>query len=106
MTTTLVLPGPIADEIAVASREPLEQAAVLLARRIEADGDVRLLARRLHWAPSDAYAEQSPHRMLIRSEGYVGALGAAEVDRAIPIWLHTHPSETGVPLPSRDNRPV
>lgn len=77
MTTTLVLPGLIADEIAVASREPLERAAVLLARRIEAAGDVRLLARCLHWVPSDAYAEQSPHHMVIRSEGYVGSLAAA-----------------------------
>lgn len=106
MTTTLVLPGLIADEIAVASREPLERAAVLLARRIEADGDVRLLARCLHWVPSDAYAEQSPHHMVIRSEGYVGSLAAAEVDGAIPIWFHTHPGETGVPLPSRHDRQV
>jgi hypothetical protein len=30
----------MADEIAVASRDPLERAAVLLARRIEANGDI------------------------------------------------------------------
>ena len=74
MTTTLVLPGLMADEIAAASRNPLERAAVLLVRRVEANGDVRLLARSLHWVPPDAYAEQSPHHMLIRSEGYVPAL--------------------------------
>jgi proteasome lid subunit RPN8/RPN11 len=106
MTTTLVLPGLMADEIAAASRNPLERAAVLLVRRVEANGDVRLLARSLHWVPSDAYAEQSPHHMLIRSEGYVPALGAAEADGAVPIWFHTHPGESGVPLPSRHDRQV
>ncbi len=106
MTTTLVLPGGIADEITVASREQLERAGVLLVRRIETDGDVRLLARCMHWVPSDAYVEQSPRHMLIRSEGYVGALAAAEADGAIPIWFHTHPGESGVPLPSRYDRQV
>ncbi len=45
-------------------------------------------------------------RLLIRSEGYVGALGAAEKDCAVPIWFHTHPGEEGVPLPSRHDRQV
>jgi hypothetical protein len=65
-----------------------------------------LLARSLHWVPSDAYVEQSPHHMLIRSEGYVAALGAAEADGAIAIWFHTHPGESGAPLPSRRDRRV
>jgi molybdopterin/thiamine biosynthesis adenylyltransferase len=44
--------------------------------------------------------------MLIASEGYVAALGAAEVDHAVPIWFHTHPFEDGVPLPSSHDRQV
>jgi len=43
MTTTLVIPGPIADEIAAATQNPLESAGVLLARRVETGKDVRLL---------------------------------------------------------------
>jgi ThiF family len=106
MTVTLVFPGPLAQEIALAARNPLESAAVILARRIELGDDVRLLARAIHWVPTDSYIEQSPHHMLIRSEGYVSALGAAEVDGAIPIWFHTHPGEEGVPLPSNHDRQV
>lgn len=106
MTISLVLPGPVADEIAHAARNPLECAGVLLARRLETDGDMRLLGRSLHWVPQTAYNEQSPHHMLIRSEGYVGALGAAEADSAVPIWFHTHPGEGGAPLPSRHDRQV
>ncbi|MBN2973524.1 ThiF family adenylyltransferase [Roseomonas aeriglobus] len=44
--------------------------------------------------------------MLIGSEGYVGALGAAETDRAIPIWFHTHPGDGAVPIPSKYDRQV
>lgn len=106
MITTLVLPGPLADEIAFTTRNLLECAGVLLARRIEAGGDVRLLGRSVHWVPQTAYNEQSQHHMLIRSEGYVGALGAAEADGAVPIWFHTHPGEGAVPLPSKHDRQV
>jgi proteasome lid subunit RPN8/RPN11 len=106
MMTTLVLPGPLADEIAAAARNPLECAAVLLARLVNAGAEARLLGRSLHWVPQAAYNEQSPHHMLIRSEGYVAALGAAESDGAVPIWFHTHPGEAGVPLPSKHDRQV
>ncbi|MER8715954.1 ThiF family adenylyltransferase [Mesorhizobium sp. M1295] len=106
MITTLVLPGSLADEIATASRNPLECAAVLLARRIDTGPEIRLLGRSLHWVPQAAYCEQSSHHMLIRSEGYVGALGAAEKDGAVPIWFHTHPGHEGVPLPSPHDRQV
>lgn len=106
MTTTLVLPGPLADEITTATRNPLECAGVLLARRVKAGVDVRLLGRTLHWVPQSAYREQSPYHMLIGSEGYVGALGAAEADRAVPIWFHTHPGEAAAPIPSKYDRQV
>ncbi|MET2831170.1 ThiF family adenylyltransferase [Mesorhizobium shangrilense] len=106
MTITLILPGPLADEIIAATRNPLECAGVLLARRVDIGPDVRLLVRTMHWVPQTAYNEQSPHHMLIRSEGYVGALGAAEADGAVPIWFHTHPGEVGVPLPSEHDRQV
>lgn len=106
MITTLVLPGPLADEIAFAARNPLECAGVLLARRVAVGAELRLLGRSLHWVPQAAYNEQSPHHMLIGSEGYVGALGAAEADDAVPIWFHTHPGKDGVPLPSKHDRQV
>jgi hypothetical protein len=106
MSTTLVLPGPLADDIAKVSRNTLEFAGVLLARRIEAGAEVRLLGRSMHWVPQAAYIEQSPNHMLIRSEGYVAALSAAEADGAIPIWFHTHPGEAGAPLPSKYDRQV
>jgi proteasome lid subunit RPN8/RPN11 len=106
MTITLVLPGPIAEAIAQTARHPTERAGVLLARRVEAGDDVRLLARSLHPVPAGAYIEESVHHLLIASNGYVGALGAAETDGAVPIWFHTHPGDEGAPLPSRHDRQV
>lgn len=106
MTTTLVLPGPIADQISSRAREPLESAAVLLARRVSSGEDSRLLARSIHWVDSASYAERSASHMIIRSEGYVSTLGCAESDRAVPLWFHTHPGEAGVPLPSPHDEQV
>ena len=99
MSTTLVLPGSLAAELEERARLPDESGAVLLVRRHSAeDGDTRLLGRSLHWVPERAYLDRSPHEMRIRSDGYVPALGLAEEDRAIPLWLHTHPA--GPPIPS------
>ena len=106
MTTTLVLPGPIEQEVRESVQLPLESAGVILARRVVTDNGVRLLARSLHWVGSAAYIERTAKHMSIRSEGYVGALGLAEIDHAVPIWFHTHPSEEGIPLPSCWDRKV
>jgi len=106
MTTTLVLPGPIADDIAKATQDPLESAGVLLARRVVVGEGVRLLARTLHWVDACAYVERTAWQLKIRSEGYVDALRLAEADRAIPIWFHTHPGEGAIPLPSRHDTQV
>ena len=40
-------------------------------------------------------------RSSITSDGYVPALAAAEADRSIPIWLHTHPGNESTPRPSK-----
>lgn len=106
MITTLVVPPPVAEEITLAARNAKECAAVLLARHVAVGDDVRLLARSFHPAPTEAYHEQTARQMLIGSDGYIAALGAAETDGAVPVWFHTHPGEEGVPLPSLHDRRV
>ena len=102
MTTTLVLPGQIADDIDRAARGSDETAGVLIARVVEApNGDVRLLARKMMWVTSDAYVVRESDRLSIASHGYVPALGEAERLQAAALWFHTHPGLDGVPLPSR-----
>ena len=102
MTVTLVLPDQIAAELFDVTAVDVETACVLLARQVETPrGNVRLLARALHWVPDDAYLRRDATRLSIASHGYVPALAAAEADRSIPIWLHTHPGHDSSPRPSK-----
>lgn len=105
MSVTLVLPDAITDDLIRKVALPDETAGVLLARRHpSANGDTRLLGRAVHWAPPEAYRHRSPSEMLITPEGYVPALGVAEQEGAVALWLHTHPR--GRPAPSERDRTV
>lgn len=97
MTTTLVLPSWIADDITAASRERLETAGVILAGTARTRAGVRLLAREVHWVPDHAYQRRTSRSLSILSSGYVQALGRAEDTGTVPIWLHTHPGTNAVP---------
>ena len=99
MSITLVLPDPITNDLVQKAALSDESAGVLIARQHQApSGDVRLLGRTLHWAPPDSYLHRTSSAMSITPAGYVWALGLAEQDGAVPIWLHTHPGDS--PLPS------
>lgn len=107
MTTTLVLPTPVADELRAAACVEVETAGVVLARPVPTpSGDLRLLAQELHWVPEDAYVRRDPQEMTIRSDGYVHALAIAELRDCVPIWLHTHPGADASPRPSDHDEAV
>jgi len=102
VTITLVLTDLLDREIAAASREPLETAGVILVKLVEtASGDLRLLGRKIAWVGTAAYIERHVDALSISSDGYVAALGEAAEAGLVALWFHTHPGETGVPLPSR-----
>ena len=101
MIVTLVLPEEISAELTQAANAHVESAGVLLARYMETpNGDVRLLARGMHWVPDDSYLVRNATALSIASHGYVPALAAAEADNSVPIWLHTHPGAGSSPRPS------
>ena len=107
MTVTLVAPEQIAGELFEAAGADVETAGVLLARHVETPGgDVRLLARGIHWVPDGAYRVREASEMSIASHGYVPGLAAAEADQAVPIWLHTHPGNGTSPRPSKHDENV
>ena len=107
MTVTLVLPDQIAAELFEATVADMETACVLLVRHVETPGgDVRLLARELHWVPDEAYLLRNATALSIASHGYVPALAAAEADQSVPIWLHTHPGSESSPRPSKHDERV
>ena len=101
MTVTLVLPSAIANDIREAACRYEETAGVLLASIVRTSvGHVRILARQVRWVPDAAYMRRERDALSITSDGYVGALAEAERLGAACIWMHTHPGEHGVPLPS------
>ena len=107
MAVTLVLPDQIAAELFDATAAETESACVLLARQVDTPGgNVRLLGRALHWVPDDAYRRRNATGLSIASHGYVPALAAAEADRSVPIWLHTHPGIDSSPKPSKHDELV
>ena len=107
MTVTVVLPDQIAAELVEVAAADIETACVLLARHVETPGgDIRLLARELHWVPDDAYRLRAATALSIASHGYVPALAVAEADQSVPIWLHTHPGSESSPRPSKHDELV
>ena len=105
MPATLVLTDPVVRDLEAKAGLPVETGGVLLASRHRADdGDIRLLARTLHWVPEAAYERQVEEEMRIASEGYTAALGLAEQDCSIPLWVHTHPG--GRPVRSEKDERV
>src|SRR5205085_3190053 len=107
MTVPLVVPDPIFSELDTAIRYPLETAGVLLVSVVEAgDGDLRLLAREIHWVNDSAYVRREYNSLSIASEGYVPALGRAEQIGAAPMWFHTHPGLDSWPVQSEHDKVV
>ena len=105
MPATLVLTDPVVRALEAKAGLPVETGGVLLASRHRADnGDIRLLARTMHWVPAAAYERRAGHEMRIASEGYTAALGLAEQDCSIPLWVHTHPG--GRPVRSEKDERV
>ncbi len=101
MTTTLVVPASIGNELSEAASETVESGGVLLARQVETPtGDIRLLGHTMRWVPAHAYRTREATELVVASEGFVPALAEAEEHESIPIWTHTHPGTTSTPTPS------
>ena len=107
MSITLVLPDYISKELFEAVESDVESAGVLLARHVKTpSGSHRLLAREMHWVPDDAYVLREATELIVGSPGYVPALSVAESERAVPIWVHTHPGQGALPYASRRDEAV
>src|SRR6202035_2785702 len=107
MTTTLVLPTEIADDLEAAARLNVETAGVLLARVAKApNSNMRMLAQRIRWVSESAYVRREVDGLTIASDGYVHALGEAEELGATCVWLHTHPGYDAIPRASHHDHIV
>ncbi len=107
MTVSVVIPQDITDEIRRIASHPKETAGVMLAGiAVSPNGDIRLLARAIHWVEEAAYTRRERYGLTIKSEGYVHALAEAEIIGAACIWVHTHPGQDSSPIPSEHDHIV
>jgi molybdopterin/thiamine biosynthesis adenylyltransferase len=107
MNATLVLPDDISKALREAALLPVETAGVLLAGALlTQDGDIRLLARKMHWVPDASYIRREGDSLSIASDGYVPFLGEAETTNSMAIWVHTHPGLHGLPRASTHDQIV
>ncbi|MGO8990129.1 MAG: ThiF family adenylyltransferase [bacterium] len=107
MTTSVVIPQDISEELQSIASFPKETAGVMLAGVAEApNGDIRVLARSMRWVKESAYNRRERYGLTIQSEGYVHALAEAETLGAACIWVHTHPGQDASPRPSKHDRTV
>jgi proteasome lid subunit RPN8/RPN11 len=90
---TLVLTQSISRQFIAAAKQPLETGGVLLARIMrDRAGNLKLLARSMHWIADKDYLVRSAMELRVASEVYVTALAEAEKNSEIAIWVHTHPN--------------
>lgn len=106
-TITLVLQEQLYGELCALAENNLETAGVLLVGIARSpDGEVRLLGRKFIPVPSSAYIRREKISLSIASDGYVPALAEAESTGSVALWVHTHPGQEGIPLPSEHDHIV
>ncbi|MBN8279146.1 MAG: ThiF family adenylyltransferase [Gammaproteobacteria bacterium] len=104
---TLIVPDPIATQLSEYADLAVESAGVLLVSILHcSNGNIRLLARQMHWIDPDSYVHRTHEAMSIRPESYVGFLAEAANLGATPIWVHTHPGQNSSPRPSHHDNEV
>jgi molybdopterin/thiamine biosynthesis adenylyltransferase len=92
MPRTLALASTLWDELCAALEDERETAGVISARVVDAGPDgVTYLARRVIWAPQDAYLDRQSYGLSLGSAGWVPAVRAALAEDSIPVFVHTHP---------------
>ena len=101
MTISLVLPNALDAEMSQLTTLSVESGGVLLCRLVKDGADFRLLGREFVPVPEGAYVVRESDSLRVTSDGYVPALGKAETDGALPVWVHTHPTAGCSPRPSR-----
>lgn len=104
---TVVFTESVAKRLHVLTSLKVESGGVLLASLVRSsDDDVRLLVNAIHEVTDEAYERREAQSLRITSDGYVPALGLAELSGAVPIWFHTHPGEGSSPKSSIHDKKV
>jgi molybdopterin/thiamine biosynthesis adenylyltransferase len=97
MPRTLALASTLWDELCAALDDERETAGVISARVVDAGpAGLTYLARRVTWAPQDAYLDRQSCGLSLGSAGWVPAVRAALAEGSVPVFVHTHPQGRAV----------
>ena len=88
---TLALPESTWRSLVDWLRDERELAGVLLARVIEDDGGITILARELCPTPEASYLDRRTDGLSVRSTGWLPAVRKSLGDNAMALFVHTHP---------------
>jgi molybdopterin/thiamine biosynthesis adenylyltransferase len=92
MPRTLALGSALWSELCATLDDERETAGVISARVVDAGpGGFTYLARRVMWAPEDAYLDRQSYGLSLSSAGWVPAVRAALAEGSVPVFIHTHP---------------
>lgn len=106
-TTSIVrMTEPVHDALLTMAQNPVESAAVLLARVVAEGTTTQIVVTAIHPVPDHAYHVRTNQSLEISSDGYMPVLATAEAEDALAIWVHTHPGDGSKVAPSRHDRQV
>jgi molybdopterin/thiamine biosynthesis adenylyltransferase len=91
MSSTLALRGEHWDQIVDLLELPVETAGFVFASWSGGGDELTLLGRTIGWVADEQYEERTADSLVVRSQSYWPFLRSAALDRAIPIFVHTHP---------------
>lgn len=97
MTPTLALRQEEWQELLSVLEMDVESAAFVLTGVARDDDELTLFGRSLAWIGDEHYDVRERDRLRIRSSGFYPFFGAAERDRAVPVFVHTHPRMSAQP---------
>lgn len=89
--TTVALPGPLFSELCRWLDSSDEVAGVLTAKVVQDDVGTTLFARSLEAARPESYLSRHREGLELRSTGWLPRVRLARGDRAMALFVHTHP---------------
>lgn len=106
MTATLVVSDALLAQLTQLALAPVECGGVLVGQCVQYANSIRFLGQEFITVPETEYRHQSAFEMSVTSGGFVPALQRAEALGACALWVHNHPGEDGLPVPSAHDERV
>jgi molybdopterin/thiamine biosynthesis adenylyltransferase len=106
MTATLVVGDALMSQLTQLAAAPVERGGVLVGQCVQHANSIRFIGTEFIAVSETEYVHQSTYEMRVTSGGFVPALQRAAALGACALWVHNHPGEEGLPVPSAHDERV